>query len=158
MLFLTLFLLPRMTHTFSPQLANFIHFLSSTLEVFSSCCVGGKGSPVEHKRTCLCSLLVSSLTYPFWFPPAAPAAAWPENLSEMQILRAHPKPTESESEFQQDFHVICMHVKVEKHWARKWELNVGNFSTVWSDFKDLWKRAFKLIYPADLDFHQWVKL
>lgn len=149
MLFLTLFPLPRMTHTVSLQLANFIHFSRSTLEVFNNCCVGGKCSPVGHRRTFLRSSRVSSLNYPIWLPPAAPIAAWPANLSEIQNLRAHPRPTESESEFQQDRHVICMHIKVEKHWARKWELSVGNFSTIWSDFNNLWIRAFKLIYPAD---------
>lgn len=53
--------------------------------------------------------------------------------------KAYPTHSESECEFQWDPQVICMHIKVEKHWARKWELNVDSFITIQSDFKDLEK-------------------
>lgn len=40
------------------------------------------------------------------------AWALPESLSEVQTLRPHPRPNESESVFQQDLQVIQMHIKI----------------------------------------------
>lgn len=74
MLLLRLFPLPRMTHTLSPQWANFIHF--SRLEAFNGCCVGGKWSPVGQGRTFALLLMCVLPSLSYLAPSSSTSMIW----------------------------------------------------------------------------------